>query len=124
MTEETKQRSTQEQKRADRLAAAKARREGKKTYYTGRPCRNGHHSERYVSTNACIQCVREAQQRHLTKKAIDAALERGQTEEEARETLERDALVSAMPAAIMRGMTITEVRKLADWISKMHIPAN
>ena len=31
---------------------------GWKRYYTGRPCRKGHLSERYVNGGACIQCIR------------------------------------------------------------------
>jgi len=31
---------------------------GKKTYYTGKPCKHGHHSERYVNGGACVGCFR------------------------------------------------------------------
>lgn len=39
-----------------RLRAAAA---GYTRYYTGRPCAQGHDSERYVSSGACIECMRE-----------------------------------------------------------------
>ena len=28
-----------------------------KTYFTGKPCKNGHISERYKSTNMCVECI-------------------------------------------------------------------
>lgn len=33
---------------------------GRKRYYTGRPCVNGHTMERYVSTGVCVGCTRQA----------------------------------------------------------------
>lgn len=38
-----------------RLEAAKL---GLKKFYTGKPCRHGHMAERYVSTQACLACLR------------------------------------------------------------------
>jgi hypothetical protein len=32
---------------------------GLKTYFTGKPCKNGHIAERRLSTNVCIQCAKE-----------------------------------------------------------------
>lgn len=32
---------------------------GKKTYFTGKPCKRGHLSERRVSTWVCVQCSKE-----------------------------------------------------------------
>ena len=29
-------------------------------YYRGSPCQRGHMGERYVSTGACVDCVRES----------------------------------------------------------------
>jgi hypothetical protein len=34
-----------------------ARLQGRKRYFTGRPCVHGHETERYVSTGACIACI-------------------------------------------------------------------
>ncbi len=34
---------------------------GLTTYNTGKPCKRGHHSERYVSTHNCAECLRERQ---------------------------------------------------------------
>lgn len=31
---------------------------GAKTFYTGKPCKNGHLSPRYVSTSGCLACLR------------------------------------------------------------------
>lgn len=36
----------------------KARSRGLKRFYTGKKCKNGHLSERYVSTGACIECTK------------------------------------------------------------------
>jgi len=36
-----------------------ARSEGLKHYYTGKPCKQGHDSERYVNDGKCAQCVRD-----------------------------------------------------------------
>jgi len=33
-----------------------AKKEGKKRYFTGRPCKHGHTSERFTSGGACIAC--------------------------------------------------------------------
>lgn len=32
---------------------------GKITYHTGKPCRKGHYSDRYVSTRQCLVCLAE-----------------------------------------------------------------
>ena len=29
---------------------------GRKRYYTGKPCKNGHDAQRFVSTGACVAC--------------------------------------------------------------------
>lgn len=31
---------------------------GSKTYYTGKPCKHGHHAERYTNGGACVACFR------------------------------------------------------------------
>lgn len=33
--------------------------QGSNVYRTGRPCKNGHVADRYVSTGGCIECLRE-----------------------------------------------------------------
>lgn len=35
-----------------------ASRVGSKKFFTGKPCLHGHVSERYVTTGACIECLR------------------------------------------------------------------
>jgi len=35
---------------------------GKKTYFTGKPCKRGHIAERRVSTWVCLQCAKEVHQ--------------------------------------------------------------
>lgn len=35
-----------------------ARKQGLSKYFSGKPCRRGHLSERYVSTGACLVCLR------------------------------------------------------------------
>ena len=36
-----------------------AKKAGSKWYCTGKPCKNGHISERFVSTGQCVQCMKE-----------------------------------------------------------------
>jgi len=36
-------------------------------FYTGKPCKRGHDSERYTRTNACIECQREATTKYNQK---------------------------------------------------------
>ena len=37
-----------------------ARDSGSKKYFTGKPCRRGHTSERFVSNNTCVECHKSA----------------------------------------------------------------
>lgn len=39
------------------VTRVQARLFGKTRFYTGRPCRNGHDCERYVSMGGCVQCI-------------------------------------------------------------------
>lgn len=39
------------------------------TYYTGKPCRNGHDSPRYIATGLCVECKRGKTKRHYDKHA-------------------------------------------------------
>jgi hypothetical protein len=39
---------------------------GQLTYSSGRPCRRGHLSDRYVSNNGCIACIKEDQEDRRT----------------------------------------------------------
>lgn len=38
------------------------------TYFTGRPCRRGHTSERYVSNGACLTCYEEHERRKAERR--------------------------------------------------------
>lgn len=38
------------------LSHGVAKSRGRRTYYTGKKCPQGHYSERYTSSRACIQC--------------------------------------------------------------------
>ena len=57
-----------------RMAAAKL---GLNKYYTGKPCRNGHKSERYVLSCTCVQCALESANKHRNEftSALRAAQE-------------------------------------------------
>ena len=44
----------------DLISRRNAMRLGMVRYYTGKPCVNGHVSERYVGSGACVACVRES----------------------------------------------------------------
>jgi len=45
---------------------------GEKTYFTGKPCVNGHTSQRYTHNCACVECTREASRKRYetVKKTI------------------------------------------------------
>lgn len=45
------------------ITCKQARLKGLKRYYTGKPCKRGHVSERYV-TGGCVVCANEDQQRY------------------------------------------------------------
>lgn len=49
-------------KKSNRQEREVARLSGKKTYFTGKPCKNGHIAERRVSTYVCVQCAKEIHQ--------------------------------------------------------------
>lgn len=51
---------------------AEARREGHKTYMTGKPCKRGHVSPRHVSNGWCCECSKEVQKTEHSK-ALKAA---------------------------------------------------
>lgn len=42
------------------LSRPEARQRGLKTYFTGKPCKNGHNSYRYTQSGTCAQCVKNA----------------------------------------------------------------
>jgi hypothetical protein len=41
------------------ISRAEAKRRGLKTYFTGRPCKRGHVSERRVGSQTCVECERQ-----------------------------------------------------------------
>lgn len=43
--------------------------EGKKTYSTGKPCRRGHHSERYSSNGMCLDCLKYKREVYIQAQA-------------------------------------------------------
>jgi hypothetical protein len=55
-----------------RMEAAKL---GLLRFYTGKPCKHGHDSERYTRTNTCIECAKLATDRYNQKirEVIDEA---------------------------------------------------
>ena len=38
------------------ITRAEAKKQGFKYYFTGKPCKHGHLSNRYVSNNICVEC--------------------------------------------------------------------
>ena len=47
----------------DKITREKAAAEGLKHYYTGKPCRNKHLAKRYVTNEACSECIKESRER-------------------------------------------------------------
>lgn len=46
------------------ITRAEARAGGLKRFFTGKPCKHGHISERYVSDRCCATCEREGKRRY------------------------------------------------------------
>lgn len=44
------------------MSQMEAAKEGLARYYTGKPCKRGHDSERYVANGTCCQCHHDDQQ--------------------------------------------------------------
>jgi hypothetical protein len=40
------------------ISREEAKRQGRKRFYTGKPCKHGHISERYTKSNSCAECVK------------------------------------------------------------------
>lgn len=40
------------------ISREEAKRQGRKRFYTGKPCKHGHVSERYTKSNSCAECVK------------------------------------------------------------------
>jgi hypothetical protein len=61
---------------------------GERFFFTGKPCKRGHVTERYVSTNTCVQCHAEAALRWKTnnpekrRKNLDAWKKRNKNKHE------------------------------------------
>lgn len=52
------------------LNRKKAKSAGLTRYFTGKPCKRGHISERFVSSFSCIECVRERNERKDVKEKL------------------------------------------------------
>lgn len=83
---------------------------GLKKFFTGRKCRNGHLSERYVSTQGCIACLR----RFTGGKTINIACH-ADDEDAIREFA--DILAAARPENWIAAETVmSEEEKERKWI--------
>lgn len=40
----------------DKISRAQALAEGRKRFYTGKPCKRGHDAQRFVTTGGCVAC--------------------------------------------------------------------
>jgi hypothetical protein len=59
-----------------RMEAAKA---GLNRYFTGKRCRHGHLSERYVLNGTCVECAMNSANRHRNEFACALKSARGET---------------------------------------------
>ena len=41
------------------ISRKQAAREGRSTYYTDKPCKQGHRSERYTVNGSCVECQKD-----------------------------------------------------------------
>lgn len=44
----------------DPISRSQAQHEGRKKFFTGKPCAHGHVAQRYVSTGACVVCLKSS----------------------------------------------------------------
>jgi hypothetical protein len=51
------------------ISKPEAKKQGLKTYYTGKPCPRGHYAPRYVNSDKCIECHGERNKRRKRGKA-------------------------------------------------------
>lgn len=70
------------------ISRAEAARKGRKTYFTGIPCKHGHISERYTSNNVCITCSNIYNSRRVAKTRYGAE---GWQSRDAKDTARRAA---------------------------------
>lgn len=59
-----------------RMEAAKA---GLNRYFTGKPCRYGHLSERYVLNGTCVECAMNSANRHRNEFTCALKAARGES---------------------------------------------
>lgn len=68
----------------EKITSKEAARLGLTRYFTGKPCNNGHVSERKVSSRTCVECDREKARRERDEKpALVAARKRREAERNA-----------------------------------------
>lgn len=65
----------------EKLSRKEAIERGSMTYFTGKPCRNGHRAYRYTSSGACSKCIAEYKEweKAYIKKRRAEAESRGET---------------------------------------------
>lgn len=52
---------------------------GLKRYYTGKPCKHGHYSERWVYNSHCVECTMETNRRRQAEiKRLMSAADEGE----------------------------------------------
>jgi hypothetical protein len=94
-----------------------ARAAGLKRFFTGRPCKHGHLSERYVSTGSCIACLHGASTgstpEDLRAQAA-ALLQRARDAERAASERDQQAATLQQRAAALADAARVKVRAWAD----------
>lgn len=62
------------------ITRTEAAKTGMKRYYTGKPCKHGHVSERWVYNGHCVACTMESNKRRQDEiKRLMAAAEQGES---------------------------------------------
>lgn len=98
-----------------RITRRRARETGKLFYYTGKPCRHGHDSQRYVSSSRCVECRRSARDNDTErKKRLDGYYRRRQAD------WIGIALTNAKTRSKLRGLEYTITRE--DVVVPTHCP--
>lgn len=71
------------------ISKKEAKKEGLNLYFTGKPCRDGHFSDRYVANSSCVICARDKQSKYRSMN-INSVLECNKRWREKNREKERD----------------------------------
>ncbi len=111
------------------ITRAEAKERGLTKFYTGKPCKNGHYSKRFVSNYICVECNRtkvikkrvKSKEPELDYAQIGKAIiERmKQLEKLATDSIDKDQEIKAL--TIEKSAAIRKIKEQHDTIEKLNI---